>query len=301
MNADFFASLGRALAGGEPVCLATVAQTRGAVPRHRGAMLWCQLGTTNLLMQGSVGGGLLEATVLARARQLLTADLDADALMIDLSGKPESAGICGGQVHVRLKRWQGPVALARAQTLAAALATGQTVQLAPAEFGDHEQAPTLLIEPEPMLLICGAGHCGQALALQAQLLGFRLAVHDSRPDMLSHPAYASATILHGDASVLRDVSTQRPLYAVLLNRDWASDLACLGVLAEMPPDYVGMMGSRRRVAAVRSALPDLDRRLPALDAPLGLELGAETPEEIAISILARLIQHRRLNRAHSPP
>ncbi|WP_240624051.1 XdhC family protein [Ahniella affigens] len=271
------------------------------MPRHRGAMLWCQIGATSAQMHGSVGGGLLEATVLQRAHALLAAELDADAVAIDLSGKPESAGICGGQVHVRLKRWQGPSAGARAAALAAALAAGQTVQLLPNEFGADDLAAPLTIAPEPMLLICGAGHCGQALALQAQLIGFRLAVQDSRADMLAHAAYASATILHGDASVLRNISAQRPLYAVLLNRDWASDLACLNVLAEMPPDYVGMMGSRRRVAAVRSALPDLDRCLPLLDAPLGLELGAETPEEIAISILARLIQHRRLNRPHSPP
>lgn len=301
MNAAFFANLAQSLRAGQAVCVATVLETRGAVPRHRGAMLWLSRSHGTEVMQGSVGGGLLEAQVLMRARTLLDAGERQASLRIDLSGKPESAGICGGQLHISLTRWLGADAAHRAQTLAEALAAGMTIELAADEIGLAVDAEPLRIEPEPLLLICGAGHCGQALAQQAAWLGFRLVVQDPRPEQLAHPAFEPARSLQGEASLLRELAGAKPLYAVLLNRDWASDLACLAVLAEMPPDYVGMMGSRRRVAAVRSAMPDLELKLPHLDAPLGFEIGAETPEEIAISILARLIAHRRLNRPHSPP
>ena len=86
---------------------------------------------------------------------------------------------------------------------------------------------------------------------------------------------------------------ERPVYAVLLNRDYPSDIATLAVLCQRPPRFVGMMGSQRRIAEVARALPALRERLPGLQAPVGLAIGAETPHEIAVSILAQLVAERR--------
>ena len=85
---------------------------------------------------------------------------------------------------------------------------------------------------------------------------------------------------------------QSPVYAVLLNRDYAADIAALAVIAPAAPVFAGMMGSRRRVAQVRAALPQLEAALATLASPVGLEIGAESPEEIAVSILAQLIAAR---------
>ena len=84
----------------------------------------------------------------------------------------------------------------------------------------------------------------------------------------------------------------REVYAVLLNRDFHADIATLEVLCRRPPPFLGMMGSRRRIREVFEALPQHRTTLERLQAPIGLEIEAETPHEIAVSILAQLIQWR---------
>ncbi len=294
MYAAFFQTLAEALGSGEPICLATVISTRGAVPRHRGAMMWVSTTQT----QGTVGGGQLELRVVAKARSLIDAGESSTQVDVDLGGGPDSAGVCGGRVRFALSRWFGTSDRTRASAIAESLRRGESCTVLPEALGDT--AP-LVLEPEPMLLIVGAGHCGAALARLAAPLGFRLAVFDSREDLLAAPEYEPALRLSGSPPALRSLEREQHLQAVLLNRDYHADVDCLRVLAEMHPDYVGMMGSKRRVFEVQSALPNLADQLPHLDAPLGIEIGAETPEEIAISILARLIAHRRLKSRASPP
>ncbi|MBK8286802.1 MAG: XdhC family protein [Ahniella sp.] len=294
MYAAFFRTFAEALTGNDPICLATVVATRGAVPRHRGAMMWVSASQT----QGTVGGGQLELRVLARARSLIESGESGARFEVDLGGGPDSAGVCGGRVSFALSRWFGATDHARASDMAASLQRGETCIMLPYESGDTEP---LVLEPKPLLLLVGVGHCGAALARLAAPLGFRLAVFDTREDVLAAPEYETALRLSGPPSALKVLQTERHLQAVLLNRDYHADIDCLRVLAELHPDYVGMMGSKRREFEVRSALPNLADQLPHLDAPLGIEIGAETPEEIAISILARLIGHRRLKSPHSPP
>ncbi len=95
------------------------------------------------------------------------------------------------------------------------------------------------------------------------------------------------------------LDTPRRVHAVLLNRDWHADLASLEHLAARPPEFIGMMGSRKRIAEVLAHLPATWTHLRNhLTAPVGLDLGAETPEEIAVSILAQLIAFS--SAAHDP-
>jgi xanthine dehydrogenase accessory factor len=119
-------------------------------------------------------------------------------------------------------------------------------------------------------------------------------VHDARPDCFVPGRFDGATLLCGGPRLLEHaLATPRAVHAVLLNRDFAADVAALEVVAPARPAFLGMMGSRRRIAQVREALPHLAEALAEVHAPVGLDLDAETPEEIAVSILAQLVRTRR--------
>lgn len=270
----------------EAVVVASVSATRGATPRKRGSRMLVSGSTTAF----SIGGGLAEARTIAAARALLQAGTNAtEWLDIDLGGGTGSAGVCGGYMRLRLQRWAGAADLALATDYAARLAAGETVALPAAP----DEAPLL---PDPRLLVVGAGHCGAALCIAAGLLGYDLAVFDTRAGLLTDAAFATALRLHGDyAALATALDTPRPVQAVLLNRDFVADVASLRVLCAAPrtPIFLGMMGSQRRIRQVVAALPEHAATLAALQAPVGLDIGAETPQEIAVSILAQLIAARR--------
>jgi xanthine dehydrogenase accessory factor len=269
---------GRATRGrtGEHVVLATVAQARGATPRKAGSRML--VGTH--WSHGSVGGGAMEARVIEAARAVLRGEREARAVEIDLSGKPGAAGVCGGNMRVDLSEWREPDA---ARAIADTLARGERIEW---------NGETL--RPDPRLLIVGGGHCGLALHAMAAMLDFERWVFDERAECFDGGAFAGGIQRWGDYAQLNDAfHSQREVYAVLLNRDFASDVATLRVLADKPLAYLGMMGSRKRIAEVRAALPGVD--FPTLIAPIGLEIGAETPAEIAVSILAQVIAAGQVN------
>ena len=289
MSERLFARLADALAAGEATVMATILETQGAVPRRAGSRLlaWREG------FEGSVGGGEAEARVLAAARALLDGDDDCATLAIDLTGRPGAAGICGGRMAIALRLWDPVREIARAQSLATQLRAGEVATLDADEVGAPTPAP-LVVQPDARLLIAGAGHCGEALHRLARDLDFDVWVHDPRAECFADGRFAGATVLCGSAALLaRALDTARPVYAVLLNRDFGLDVAALDALAARPPAFVGMMGSRRRIAQVRAALPTRASLLETVQAPVGLDIDAQTPAEIAISILAQLIAHRR--------
>jgi xanthine dehydrogenase accessory factor len=95
------------------------------------------------------------------------------------------------------------------------------------------------------------------------------------------------------ASIGGGLAEARAVYAVLLNRDFGADIASLRELCARPPAFLGMMGSSRRIRQVIGALPEYADALQRLQAPIGLDIAAETPQEIAVSILAQLVQVSR--------
>lgn len=283
MDERLFAELARRLRD-EAVVVASVTGTLGATPRKRGArMLVCASTTT-----ASIGGGLAEARTIAAARAVLAAPQgEPVAFDIDLGGGAGAAGICGGRMHLELRRWAGAADRTRAEDAAARLAAGLRVALPP-------PGAALPLLPNPRLLIVGAGHCGAALCAAARLLDFDIAVFDTRADCVADAAFAGVRSYSGGYAELgHALDTPRDVYAVLLNRDFGADVATLRELCRRPPAFLGMMGSSRRIRQVIGALPEQVDALQRLQAPIGLDIGAETPQEIAVSILAQLVQVRR--------
>ena len=290
MDERLFARLAARVAHG-PVVLASVMRTRGAVPRRSGARMLVTADATEF----SVGGGLAEARVVEAGRALLRSEAE-DAptgstavahVEIELTGRAGSAGVCGGTMSIALRRWSGAGDAARAAAIASQLARGEPSTLAPEEHGGDEPA---LLRPNERLLIVGGGHCALALHELARHLEYDTWVQDERDACFERGAFEGATCLAGGVERLREaLDTGRRVVAVLLNREYAADVAALAVLAEREPATVLMMGSRKRVAAVADALPAHRALLERIHAPAGLEIGAETPHEIAVSILAQLV------------
>ena len=207
---------------------------------------------------GSVGGGELESRVVAEARQVLV-DFTPRLLSYSMSA-PERGdpGVCGGQVEVFLEP----------------------------------------IHPQPQLVVIGAGHVGRAVVHLASWLGFRVVVSDDRSEFANPEALPGADqyfpVPMAELTSHLDITPWS--YIILTTRGVDIDVPGLPALLETPAAFIGVIGSKRRWATTRQKL--LEAGIPAekLDrvrSPVGLELNAETPEEIAVSILAEIIQLRR--------
>ena len=147
----------------------------------------------------------------------------------------------------------------------------------------------------PQLAVCGGGHVAAALVKQAKLLGMPVLAIDDREEFAQQLRAAGAdTVLCAPfAQALQDVPGGAETYFAVLTRSHAFDLDCLTRILQKPAAYVGMMGSRGRAALVRRQLLEngLDnQRIDALCAPIGLAIGAQTAAEIALSILAQIVQ-----------
>lgn len=305
-----FQQLAQALAHG-PAVLATVVSVSGSVPREQGAKL-----IVNAQGQAfnTIGGGAGEAKVLRQAQAVLKTGIK-QRVEIDLSGAPQRStqGLCGGHMEVWLERWQGEAAislvdeivqglrLGRSLTLVTPFATNQApylaskaVQLNPAD------AFVETLQPPPTLLIVGAGHVGLQLARVAHLIGFDIAVQDDRPEWANASLYPQASyILTAPIDqAIAALAHHRNLYAALVTRGYTYDIAALHVLLQrpVPCQYIGLIGSTKRVQQVYHALEQQGiprQTLSTLYGPIGLDIGALTPEEIAISISAELVMVQR--------
>ena len=147
----------------------------------------------------------------------------------------------------------------------------------------------------PQLVVCGGGHVAAVLVKQAKLLGMPVLAIDDREEFAQQLRAAGAdTVLCAPfAQALQDVPGGAKTYFAVLTRSHVFDLDCLTRILQKPAAYVGMMGSRGRAALVRRQLLEngLDsQRIDALCAPIGLAIGAQTAAEIALSILAQIVQ-----------
>ena len=244
-----------AQAAGVPVVLATVVKARGSVPRRSSAKM---LVYENGRISGTIGGGEMESRVIAEAQDVLAAGqpcLLSYALVAPERGDP---GVCGGEVEIYLEPYLPPATV----------------------------------------YIVGCGHVGQAVAHLAHWLGFRVIVNDDRAELASPDVIPNADLyLPGPfTEVLSRQPLTRSSYVVLVTRNVKVDLEILPHLVDTPATYIGVMGSQRRWAHTRQLLQErglTEKQLTAFHSPIGLELRAETPEEIAVSIMAEIIRARR--------
>ena len=300
----------------EGAVLATIAGVKGSVPREVGAKIVI-LGNGEIF--STIGGGAGEAKVIQAAQQVLITR-QKQWVEIDLSGvaSKKVEGVCGGQMRVWLEQWSGKSAIAVLESLLETLKNGQSINLVTPFAND--QSPYLLSEnspipaaevafveaiaPPPLLLIIGAGHVGEQLAKVAYSIGFQIAVQDDRSEWANSNRYAIASKIFTDPieTVLEKLKGHCDLYVALVTRGYQYDLEALEILFkyhlknQINCRYIGMIGSQKRVHLVLQSIQTKGLstvQFPNLYAPIGLDIGALTPEEIAVSIAAELILVRR--------
>jgi xanthine dehydrogenase accessory factor len=252
---EIFEAILAARRSGANVVLATVIRTQGSVPRRAGAKMLIYPDGHSL---GTIGGGEMESRILDAVPRLLQ-DGQPDILHYELADPSRGdPGVCGGQVDIFLE-------------------------------------PIL---PQPTVLVIGCGHVGQAVADLAHWLGFRVVVSDDRAKLCNPEAIPQADeyLVVPPEQIAKQAPLHSRTYVAAVTRGVPFDVALLPALLETAVPYIGVIGSRRRW---ETALKELraqgldDEALRRVHSPIGLELGAETPREIAVSILAQIIAVQR--------
>lgn len=239
---------------GESGALCTIIRSRGSTPRHQGSKM---LVYADGRFTGTVGGGEIESRVIKEALAAIQ-DGQSRLLSYDMVNPQEGdPGVCGGTVEVFVE-------------------------------------PVL---PRPLVLIVGGGHVGKAVAHLARWLNFRVAVSDDRVEFCTPEANPDANLFLPVpmAEIPSQVKITPQTYIVLTTRGVNVDITGLPALLDSPAAYLGVIGSRRRWSLTRKALLEAgipEDRLNRVVSPIGLELNAETPEEIAVSIMAEIIMLR---------
>ncbi len=245
----------QALQNNKLAALATVVRTRGASPRQAGSKM---LVYPDGSIVGTVGGGEMEMRVIAEAQGALR---DGKPRYLDMTLSNEQRGdpmICGGEMEIFVE----PITLA------------------------------------PTLVLVGAGHIGAAVAQLAQQTGFRVVALDDRPEFITPENFPHADErITGDiVEKIHTVDITPQTYIVFVTRAHTLDAALLGAVVEKDAAYIGMLGSERRVLTVKNLLQQQgvsQTALARVHAPIGIEIHAETPQEIAVSIMAEIIQVKR--------
>lgn len=249
------AALMRAQARGEAVVLATVVRARGSVPRHAGTKM---LVYADGRILGTIGGGEMESRVIAAAADVLASGRPTVMPYSLVDPKAGDPGVCGGELEIYMEPYPPPATV----------------------------------------LVVGCGHVGKAVAELAHWLGFQVAVTDDRVELASaeHIPAADIHLPGAITDALAEFNVTDNTYITVVTRNVAVDREILPHLVQTPAPYIGVMGSRRRWQTTLKQLRDDgvdDAALARLHAPLGLELNAESPEEIAVSILSEIIMLRR--------
>jgi xanthine dehydrogenase accessory factor len=157
------------------------------------------------------------------------------------------------------------------------------------------------IQPELRLVICGAGHVGASLARLASLVGYRATIIDDRAEFVTRDRFPDERIeliaAHSWTEAVRQVVGNGHGVAVaVVTRGHNEDEECMRALVTTTPDYVGLIGSKRRTTIVIDRLRNIganQEHLKDIRAPIGLDIGAVTPEEVALAILAEIVAERR--------
>lgn len=306
------ADLARDGAGG---ALATVARTTGSTPVPAGTKML--VGPAGRL-EGTIGGGCVEADVIKAARLIPAPRILTHHLNADLAG---DLGLsCGGTVEIVVEPLVAipsyvqaleQVARAAAGTVTTGLdwSAGPVKRFEPgavepppgtpaASLSEDRGTMVERLAPAPRVLVFGAGHVGSAIALAAWTAGFRVVVVDDRPEFADAGRFpASVGVETAPAhDPLGRFSISAADAIVIATRGHRHDALILERAAASAASYIGLLGSRRKKAVITKALSAGGVPVAALErvrVPVGLAIGAVTPEEIAVSVVAELIAWRR--------
>lgn len=170
------------------------------------------------------------------------------------------------------------------------------------QYFQSSNGSSVLIEPhfpEPHLIVLGGGHIAKPLAEFGSKVGFLVTVVDDRPMFANKSRFPDAekVICESFTNCFTKINLNESCFVVIVTRGHRHDLECLKQVLKYKTAYIGMIGSKRRVKIVKEELLNegySDELIKKVNAPIGLEIGAITPEEIAISIIAQVISYRRL-------
>jgi xanthine dehydrogenase accessory factor len=252
---DIFEEIVRLRREGRRAALATIVRVNGSIPSFESSRM---LVRDDGSIAGTVGGGCVEAEVWAAAKEVMQAE-QPRSLNFNLNNDPsyDTGLICGGTLEIFVE-------------------------------------PVL---PAPQLVLFGGGHVSLALARMATQAGFETDVVDDRESFANRERFPMARDVYTTfEDAFEKIHPNSSTYLVIVTRGHKDDMRVLEWAIGTAPRYIGMIGSQRKVIAIYRALEAKGVPMEAfarVHAPVGIEIGAQTPEEIAVSILAELIAERR--------
>lgn len=300
-----FTKLQEEWAADRSAVLVSVVGQNGSVPRGSGAQML--VGQTGLLC-GTIGGGPAELDAVRRAMELLQkGQNDTHCYILRQTPMEEPCAVCGGEVTVAFHF--APVGDAAWTTLAQDVLTRLSLRqpayliLSDTPFLSDvpvEAFPSFPLPVRRRAVVFGAGHCSAALCPLLDTLGFSVTVFDDRPQWNTAERFPAAERILGDFARIHDYLTlYEDDYAVIMTSGHGHDYQVERQVLGRGLTYVGVMGSRAKTAAVNEKLRSdgfSEELLAAVHAPIGMAIGAVTPEEIAVSIAGEMIRVRAAKR-----
>ena len=260
---DIYESIASLRRRGEKAVLATIVSTRGSAPRKESAKM---LVLADGKIIGTIGGGAIEHQVYQEALKLIEGNESRLAHYELTNADASREGMtCGGIVDVFLEP----------------------------------------IKPLPSLIIFGGGHISFFLARIGKMVDFRVTIIDDRPEFANPERFPEAdeTIAEDMASAMKRLQINGSSYIVIVTRGHQKDEQVLEWAVTTPAGYIGMIGSKRKIKTSFTYLLSKGitrEQLDSVHSPIGLSIGAETPEEIAVAIMAEIIQVRHQAAAAKP-
>ena len=251
MNKNIYEEILELVQRGGRGAIATVIRVKGSSPQVVGAkMLVREDGS----IAGTVGGGMMEARAVEKARAIIQSG-KPEIITVDLTGKVEGTPVCGGEMDIYIEP----------------------------------------LRVMPRILIFGAGHVGTELARIAHICGFRVCIIDDRREWANEERipHADEIMVSSYEKVFDHLAVSPADYAVIVTRGHEHDQICLERLLNHELTYLGMIGSRKKIARIYKNLRDkgIDESLfKQVHSPIGIAIGASSPAEIAVSIMAEIIQ-----------
>jgi xanthine dehydrogenase accessory factor len=252
---DLFEEIVKMRRAGQRAALATIVHTNGSIPSYESSrMLVREDGS----IAGTIGGGCVEAEVWAAAKEVMQKEAPRKMVFnLNNEASYDNGLICGGTVEIFVE-------------------------------------PIL---PQPMLYLFGGGHVSMAVAKAATSAGFAVGVVDDREAFANLERFPmAAEIFTSYEDAFEKIQPNASTYLVIVTRGHKDDMRVLAWAVRTAARYVGMLGSKRKVLSVYKALEKEGYRPEEFErvfAPMGLEIGALSPEEIALSIAAELVAVRR--------